>query len=208
MRPYRFSLLLALLAVALVGAIPARADEPSLAVAATRLDASGAVYSIPPVTDRQGVPQPPLLLPGAYVVVTGAGFPPNQSVQAALATPTHTFPLPYQSVNGVAQSAFQPMTDTSGAFQDLTFALPPADQVTDVTGQLVITVGAVQQAAPVAIVTDAATTAGPQDKRAVAFGVGFFVLAMVVLFFLLRGLPTYPMSRARGSRLPVHGEAE
>jgi hypothetical protein len=196
MRPYRFSLAIALLAITLVGAIPARAQGPSLALAATRRDATGAVYSIPQETDRQGNPQPPLLLPGEYVVVTGAGLPPNQPVQAALATQTHTFPLPYQNVNGATQPASQPMTDASGAFQDLTFALPPADQVTDPTGQLVIIVGPSRVVAPVAIVTTASTTAGPEDKRAVAFGAGFFILAMIILFLLIRDVPTYPVRRA------------
>jgi hypothetical protein len=175
----------------------ASAQGPSLVLAATRRDATGAVYAIPPVTDRKGDPQPPLLLPGEYVVVTGTAFPPNQPVQAALATPTHTFPLPYQNVNGASQPASQPVTDANGTFQDLTFVLPPADQVTDVTGQLVMIVGAVRQEAPVAIVTSAATTAGPGDKRAVAFGVGFSLLALIMLFLLIRGIPTYPERRAR-----------
>jgi hypothetical protein len=207
MRPYRLSFCIGLLAVMLVGVIPAHADGPSIALAATRQDTTGAVYSIPQETDRQGNPQPPLLLPGEYVVVSGAGLPPNQPVQAALATPTHTFPLPYQNVNGATQPAAQPVTDANGMFQDLTFALPPADQVTDPTGQLVIIVGPSRAVAPVAIVTNAATTAGPEDKRAVAFGAGFFILAMIVLFLLIRDVPTYPVRRAPSRQPAADGDA-
>jgi hypothetical protein len=183
---------------------PVHADGPSLALAATRRDATGAVYSIPPVTDRKGDPQPPLLLPGEYVVVSGTGLPPNQPIEAALATQTHTFPLPYQAVNGAVQPTAQPMTDASGMFQDLTFALPPADQVTDTTGDLVILAGGTRVAAPVAIVTTAGATAGPEDKRAVAFGALYLILALIVILYLLRGLPVYPASaRQAGSRRTV-----
>jgi hypothetical protein len=201
-----FALLMMAVAIG-CSALPVAA-EPSLAVAATRRDASGAVYSIPAITDRNGNPQPPLLLPGEYVVVTGTGLPANQPVQAALAMTTHTFPLAYQAVNGAAQSGTQPMTDASGTFQDLTFALPPADQVTDATGQLVITVGGVRQMAPVAIVTSAATTAGAGDKRAVAFGAAFLALGLIAVLLLVRGLPTYPARRAGAGDQRVHTEAE
>jgi hypothetical protein len=207
MRLYHRSLLVAFVTAALLSAVPARADGPSLAVAATRRDATGAVYSIPAVTDRTGNPQPPLLLPGEYVVVTGTGLPPNQPVQAALATPTHTFPLPYQNVNGATQPASPPMTDANGTFQDLTFALPPADQVTDETGQLAIVVGTTRALAPVALVTNAATTAGAGDKRAVIFGAGFLLLGLIVLLLLIRNVPTYPVRRAR-SRQQAAGSGQ
>jgi hypothetical protein len=197
--------------VAMLGtfALPVAAQGPSLAVAATRRDATGAPYSIPPETDRQGDPQPPLLLPGEYVVVSGTGLPPSQPVQAALAMQTHTFPLPYQNLNaGAATPNAVPTTDASGAFQDLTFVLPAADEVTDTTGQLVIIVGSARVLAPVAIVTKAATTAGAGDKRAVIFGASFFVLAMALLLLLVRGVPAYPARRVSGPRQVVESEAK
>lgn len=193
MRHRRFAILSLVFVVGIIAATAVQAADPTLYVAATRRDASGTVFSINPVTDRKGNPQPPLLLPGEYVIVTGLGFPANQPVQAALDVGGKTYPLAYRNLTApTAQAQAQPQTDANGAFQDLAFALPAPGQVTDINGQLVMSVGTVALQTPVVIVTEAATTAGRGDKLAVSFGVGFFIVAAFLILLMLRGLPEYP----------------
>lgn len=190
--------LVALLGAALAPAVAAA--DPTLYVAATRRDASGTVFSINPITDRKGTPQPPLLLPGEYVIVTGLGFPANQPVQATLVAGGQTYPLAYRNLTTPAATPQSPpQTDASGVFQDLAFALPATGQVRDTSGQLVVSVGSVALQTPVSIVTEAATTAGSGDWLAVGFGAAFFIVAAVLLLLMLRGLPEYPRRERRAS---------
>lgn len=198
MRSCRISVLIAafVLLVAITTAV--QAADPTLYIAATRRDTNGVVVSINPVTDKQGVPQPPLLLPGEYVIVTGLGFPAGQSVQAELVSGARRLPLAYQDLTtAITQPQVQPQTDASGAFRDLAFTLPVAGQITGASGQLVVTVSAVSLQTPVAVVTEA-TEGG--DRLAVGFGAGFSAVAALLIFLMLRGLPTYPRS-AGGKRV-------
>ena len=149
------------------------AAEPAIAVSAT----------------RQG-PR------GEYVIVNGQGFPANQPMQASLIAQNQVFPLVFQdltlSVN-VPQPV--PMTDSTGAFQDLAFALPPPGRFTGTTGEVFISVGSAMAHIPVAIDPGIATTVGRGDTIAVSIGAAALAVAVLLILLLLRGLPVYPLGQ-------------
>lgn len=187
--------------VAALGATVVAAD-PAIAVAATRRDASGVVVSLLPVTDKQGNVVPPLARLGEYVIASGQGFPTNQPVQAYLVAGNQAYPLAYQDL-ATAATATQaaPMTDTSGAFQNLAFALPTPGQLAASDGEILVSVGSATARAPVNVDSGVATAAGRGDKIAVGIGVAFLIVAVLLILLLLRGLPIYPLGTiaARGT---------
>jgi hypothetical protein len=177
------------------------AADPAITVAATRRDANGAVVSLLPARDTQGNVVPPLLLLGEYVIASGQGFPANQPVMAFLVIDNQAYPLAYQDLT-TSITALQavPMTDATGAFQNFAFTLPVSGQVTGTSGEVQLSAGSVTARTPVGIDTVVASQAGSGDKIAVSIGVGFTVIAAILLFLLLRGLPVYPVGTATARR--------
>jgi hypothetical protein len=195
---------LALCAAFFVGAGVVAAD-PAITVSATRRDTNGAVVTLLPIADKQGNVVPPLALLGEYVIASGQGFPANQPVQASLVAQNQAYPLTYQDLT-TSVTALQPtpMTDTTGAFQNLAFTLPVPGQVTATDGEIFIAVGSATAHAPVRIDSGIATAAGRGDKIAVSIGAAFLALAIILILLLLRGLPLYPFGQttARRAREP------
>jgi hypothetical protein len=191
----RYGPILCLALFAFVNGMSVAAADPAIAVAATRRDASGAVVSLLPVTDKQGKVLPPLLLLGEYVIATGQGFPANQPVLAYLVVDNQAYPLAYQDLTtSVTARQSTPMTDSAGAFQNLAFALPVPSQVTGTSGEIMVSAGPTTARAPVGVDTGATAKAGRGDKIAVSIGAGVTVVAIILIFLMLRGLPMYPVS--------------
>ena len=185
---------IALLTAMLFG-ISVAAANPAITVSATRRDVSGAVVALLPVTDTQGNVVPPLALLGEYVVASGQGFPPNQPVQASLVAQNQAYPLAYTASQPV------PMTDGTGAFQNLAFTLPVPGQIADTSGEIFVSVGAATAHAPIAIDSGLATAAGRGDTIAVSIGAAFFAVAVLLILLLLRGLPVYPIGQTTARRV-------
>ena len=185
---------IALLTAMLFG-ISVAAANPAITVSATRRDASGAVVALLPVTDTQGNVVPPLVLLGEYVIASGQGFPPNQPVQASLVAQNQAYPLAYTASQPV------PMTDGTGAFQNLVFTLPVPGQIADTSGEIFVSVGAATAHAPIAIDSGLATAAGRGDTIAVSIGAAFFAVAVLLILLLLRGLPVYPIGQTTARRV-------
>jgi hypothetical protein len=199
MRRYRVGLIVAFF-VLITGAGAVAAD-PAITVAATRRDASGAVVSLLPVMDKQGNVLPPLLLLGEYVIANGQGFPASQPVTASLVVDSQAYPLAYQDLTtSVTARQPTPMTDATGAFQNLAFALPVPSQVTDTTGEVMVSAGLATARAPVGVDTGATARAGRGDKIAVSIGAGFAAVAIILIFLMLRGLPIYPVGTTAARR--------
>lgn len=144
---------------------------------------------------------PPLVLLGEYVIVSGQGFSANQPVQASLVAQNQVYPLAYQDLT-TSVTALQPtpMTDASGAFQNLAFTLPVAGQVTATDGDIFIAVGSTTAHAPIRMDSGIATAAGRGDKIAVSIGAIFLLLAIIIILLLLRGLPVYPLGQTTARR--------
>lgn len=192
-------LCLALFAALLCTSVVAAA--PAITVVATRRDASGAVVSLLPVADKQGSMLPPRLLLGEYVITNGQGFPANQPVMAYLVVDNQAYPLAYQDLTtSVTARQPVPMTDATGDFQNLAFALPMPSQVTGTSGEIMVSAGPVTARAPVGIDTGAAATAGRGDKLAVGIGAGFAAVAIILILLMLRGLPMYPVGTTAARR--------
>lgn len=183
-----------LMTVMLFG-VSVAAENPAITVSATRRDANGAVVALLPVTDTQGNVVPPLALLGEYVIVSGRGFPPTQPVQASLVAHNQVSPLAYTASQPV------PMTDGTGAFQNLAFTLPPPGQVSAADGEVFVSVGSATAHAPITIDSGIATMAGRGDKIAVSIGVAFFALAVILVLLLVRGLPVYPIGQTTARRV-------
>ena len=193
---------IALLTAILLG-VSVAAANPAITVSASRRDASGAVVALLPITDTQGNVVPPLALLGEYVIASGQGFPPNQSVQASLVAHNQAYPLAYQDLTTSATASQPvPMTDGTGAFQNLAVVLPAPGQIADTSGEIFISVGAATAHAPIAIDSGIATVAGQGDKIAASIGAAFFAVSVTLILLLLRGLPVYPVGQttARGVR--------
>jgi len=198
----RYGPILCLALFAFVSGMSVAAAAPAITVVATRQDASGAVVSLLPVTDKQGKVLPPLLLLGEYVIASGQGFPANQPVLAYLVVDNQEYPLAYQDLTtSVTARQPTPMTDATGAFQNLAFALPVPTQVTGATGGIMVSAGSTTARASVGIDTGATTKAGRGDKIAVSIGAGFTVVAIILIFLMLRGLPIYPVGTATARRM-------
>jgi len=177
------------------------AAAPSLVVQATRRDATGAVVFAPAITDRQGVLQPPIAVPGEYLVVTGAGFPPNAPITASFNDGTKTIPLTYQDLAASVTTPQQtPVTNAVGGIGGAAFQVPPAAQIAGKQGTLAVSVAGVVSGAIVNIdLPDANAAAG--DQLVVGAALAFYVVIAVVFARLLRGLPTYPpFTTTRSSR--------
>ena len=177
------------------------AADPALQIAATRRDANGAPVSLLPVTDKQGNVAPPVLLLGEYVIASGQGFPANQPVMAFLAVDNQATQLTYQDLTNSGTMA---MTDAAGNFKDFAFLLPASGQSTGTSGEVLLSAGSVTLRAPVGVDTGIAAKAGRGDKIAVSIGAGFTVVVAILIFWLLRGLPVYPigMTTTRRPREP------
>jgi hypothetical protein len=197
----RSGLVLCLALFAVLTGTSAVAADPAITVAATRRDANGAVVSLLPVTDTRGNVVPPLLLLGEYVLASGQGFPANQPVMAFLVVEGQAYPLAYQDLT-TSVTALQavPMTDATGAFQNFAFTLPVSGQLTGGSGEVQVSAGSVTARASVGVDTGVASKAGRGDKIAVSIGAGFTVIAAILLFLLLRGLPVYPVGTATARR--------
>ncbi|MGI8686977.1 MAG: hypothetical protein ACR2M3_00215 [Thermomicrobiales bacterium] len=193
------------LGIALLSAmlgVSVAAANPAITVSATRRDASGAVVALLPITDTQGNVVPPLALLGEDVIASGQGFPPNQPVQASLVAQNQAYPLAYQDLTTAATaSQAAPMTDGTGAFQNLAFVLPASGQITDMSGEIFVSVGAATAHAPIAIDSGIATAAGRGDKIAVSIGAAFFAVAAILILLLVRGLPVYPIGQTTARRV-------
>lgn len=201
MRRKRTVLGIALLTAMMLG-ISVAAANPAITVSATRRDTSGAVVALLPVTDTQGNVVPPLALLGEYVITSGQGFPPNQSVQASLVAQNQVYPLAYQDLTTAATaSRAAPMTDGTGAFQNLAFTLPAPGQIADTNGEIFVSVGAATAHAPIAIDSGIATVAGRGDKIAVSIGAAFFAVAVLLILLLVHGLPVYPVGQTTVRRV-------
>jgi len=195
-------ILLGIVVFALVSAFGASiaAADPAITVAATRRDASGAVVSLLPATDKQGNLVSPLARLGEYVIASGQGFPANQPVQAYLVAGNQAYPLAYQDL-ATAATATQaaPMTDTGGAFRNLVFALPMPGQIPASDGEILVSVGSATGSAPITVDSNVAT-AGRGDKVAVSIGAAFFAVSVLLIVLLLRGLPIYPLGTTTARR--------
>lgn len=178
------------------------AADPAITVAATRRDANGAVVALLPVADKQGSVVPPLMLLGAYVIATGQGFPANQPVMAFLVVQNQAYPLAYQDL-ATSVTAQQPIptTDASGGFQNYAFTLPSPGQVTGTAGEILVSAGPTTARTPIGLDTGIATKVGRGDKLAVGIGAGFSVVALLLLFLLLHGLPIYPVGSTAARRV-------
>lgn len=172
------------------------AAAPSLSILATRRDPNGAVVFAPTITDRKGELQPPLALPGEYLVVTGSGFPPNTPITASINDGTKTIPLTYRDLmSGGATPQQPPVTDAMGGIGGAAFAVPPAAQLTGRRDTIAVSAGGVVSAALVNVdLPDANATSG--DTLVVGAAVAFYLIVGIFFIVLLRGLPTYPMQRA------------
>lgn len=192
---------IALLTAILLG-VSVVAANPAITVSATRRDASGAVVALLPITDTQGNVVPPLALLGEDVIASGQGFPPNQPVQASLVAQNQVTPLAYQDLTAaVTASQPVPMTDGTGAFQNLAFMLPAPGQIADTSGEIFISVGAATAHAPIAIDSGIATAAGRGDTIAVSIGAAFFAVSAILILLLVRGLPVYPIGQTTARRV-------
>jgi hypothetical protein len=197
----RSGIVLGIILCLAVFGIGVAAASPSLTVSATRRDAQGAVVTLLPVTDTQGNVVPPLALLGEYVIVTGQGFPPNQPVQASLVAQNQAYPLANQDLTGaVTASQVAPMTDATGAFQNLAFVLPAPGQIPSTDGEIFVSVGSVTAHAPITLDSGSAT-AGRGDKIAVTIGAAFLAIAIILILLLVRGLPVYPIREPAARRV-------
>lgn len=191
------------LIAAIVISVGVAAANPAITVSATRRDASGAVVTLRPIADKQGNVVPPLTLLGEYVIVSGQGFPPNQPVMASLVARDQVYPLAFQDLmtSGTSPEPV-PMTDATGALQNLAFALPAPGQVASADGEIFVSAGSATARAPIAIDDGVATTVGRGDKIAVSIGAAFLLVSIVLILLLVRGLPVYPIGQttARGAR--------
>ena len=176
------------------------AAAPSLSIQATRRDPSGAVVFAPTITDRQGVLQPPLAVPGEYVIVTGSGFPANAPITATITDGTGSgtmvpIPLTYQDLTTNVSAPQQlPVTDSMGGINGLAFQVPPTSQFTGRRGIVAINVSGVVTGALVNLdIPDPAATSG--DKLVVGAAIAFYLVIGILFVVLLRGLPTYPILR-------------
>jgi len=177
------------------------AAAPTLVVQATRRDTTGAVVFAPTITDRQGVLQPPIAVPGEYLVVTGAGFPPNAPITASFNDGVKTIPLTYQDLTASVTTPQQPpLTDAMGAISGAAFQVPPAAQIAGKQGTVAVSVAGIVSGAIVNVdLPDPNATMG--DKLVVGAALAFYVVIVVIFVRLLRGLPTYPVAAtARRSR--------
>ncbi|MHB8644616.1 MAG: hypothetical protein ACYDAR_02370 [Thermomicrobiales bacterium] len=133
---------------------------------------------------------------GASIIASGQGFPANQPVLASLVTQNLVYPLAYQGAStSAAPSQSVPTTDATGAFQNLTFALPVVNQQAGSDGQIFVSVGSVTARAPITLDAGIATGAGRGDKIAVSIGAAFLAIAVLLILTLLRGLPVYPIGQ-------------
>lgn len=193
---------IAFLTVMLLG-ISVAAANPAITVSATRRDASGAVVALLPLTDTQGNVVPPLALLGEFVIASGQGFPPNQPVQASLVAHNQAYPLAYQDLTTAATpSQSAPMTDGTGAFQNLAFVLPAPGQIVDTSGEIFVSAGAATAHAPISIDSGIATAVGRGDTIAASIGAAFFAVAAILILLLLRGLPVYSPGQTTARRVP------
>jgi len=159
----------------LLGASVVAAD-PAITVSATRRGANGAV-----------------------VIMSGQGFPANQPVQASLVVQNRSYPLAYDSTTSVSALQSVPMTDATGAFQNLVFTLPTPGQVSGTNGEIFASVGSATAHAPISIDSGIGMT-GRGDKIAVSIGAAFLVVAVCLILLLLRGLPVYPIGQTTARR--------
>ncbi len=178
------------------GVVVPVAAAPTLVIQATRRDATGAVVFAPAITDRQGVLQPPIAVPGEYLVVTGAGFPPNAPITASFNDGTKTLPLTYQDLTTSVTTPQQPpLTDAMGGIGGAAFQVPPAAQITGKQGTVAVAVAGIVSGAIVNVdLPDANATRG--DKLVVGTALAFYVMIALIFVRLLRGLPTYPVGTA------------
>ncbi len=146
---------------------------------------------------------PPRVRLGESVIVSGQGFPANQPVQASLVVQNLSYPLVYQGGTTAA-----PLTDGTGAFQNLAFSLSVPEQISATDGEIFISVGSATATAPVAIDAGVASTAGRGDNIAVSIGATFFVVAALLILLLLRGLPIYPIGQTTARRVREEGESQ
>lgn len=198
----RYGPIFCLALFAFISGMSVAAADPAITVAATRRDASGAVVSLLPITDTQGKPLPPSLLLGEYVIASGQGFPANQPVLAYLVVDNQAYPLAYQDLTtSVTATQLTPLTDATGAFQSLAFALPVPSQVTGTSGEIMVSAGPTTARAPVSIDTGVTAKAGRGDKLAVSIGAGFAVVAIILILLMLRGLPMYPTGTTAARRV-------
>lgn len=176
------------------------AAAPTLSIQATRQDPSGTIVFAPTITDRQGVLQPPLALPGQYVIATGSGFPANTPITASLNDGTKTIPLMYQDLPPTGATPQQPVTDAMGGINSAAFQIPPAAQIGSKRCTFAVSVGGVVTAALVDVdLPDPTATSG--DKLVIGAAGVFYLVMGIVFFVLLRGLPTYPVQRVpRGAQ--------
>lgn len=181
----------ACIACGIVGPVAA---APTLMVQATRRDATGAVVFAPTITDRQGVLQPPIAVPGEYLVVTGAGFPPNAPITASFNDGMKTVPLTYQDLTSSVTTPQQlPFTDAMGTISGAAFLVPPAAQIAARQGTIAVsTAGTVSGAIVNVDLPDLNATRG--DKLIVGAALAFYVVVGMIFVRLLRSLPTYPAS--------------
>lgn len=174
------------------------AAAPSLSVQATRRDSGGAVVFTPTISDRQGVLQPALALPGEYVIATGSGFPANTAITATINDGTKTIPLTYQDLNANLSASQQPpVTDAMGGINGLAFQLPPASQLAGRRCTVAITVAGVVIGTLVNVdIPDPTATSG--DTLIVGAAIAFYLIIGVLFIVLLRRLPTYPILNVPG----------
>lgn len=197
----RYGPVLCLALFAFISVTSVAAADPAITIAATRRDASGAVVALLPVTDKQGKAVPPLLLLGEYVIASGQGFPAGQPVLTYLVVDNQAYPLAYQDLTtSVTARQPTPMTDATGAFQNLAFALPVPSQVTGTSGEVMVRAGPSTARAPVGIDTGITAKAGRGDKLAVGIGAGFAAVAIILILLMLRGLPIYPIGTTAARR--------
>jgi len=174
------------------------AAAPSLSVQATRRDPGGAVVFAPTISDRQGVLQPALALPGEYVIATGSGFPANTAITATINDGTKTIPLTYQDLNANLSASQQPpVTDAMGGINGLAFQLPPASQLAGRRCTVAITVAGVVIGTLVNVdIPDPTATSG--DTLVAGAAIAFYLIIGALFIVLLRRLPTYPILNAPG----------
>jgi len=190
---------IAILATLLLGV--SVAADPAISVSATRRDGNGAVIPVSPTTDAQGALMPPHVLLGEYVIASGQGFPANQAVQVSLVIQNLAYPLAYHgplaSVTP-AQPPSPPMTDATGAFRNLAFAIPVIGNLSGTDGEIFVSVGPATARTPIHIAAGA--TAGRGDTFAVSIGAAFLVVVIALILLLVRGLPVYPIGQTMARR--------
>ena len=168
------------------------AAAPGIRVQTTRAGVDGLPVPVLPVVTRRGELQPPLGVPGQYMIVVGEGFAPNTPVTATLSDGTHSIPLVAADVQTYTPLAAPLVTDANGAVPVAAFMVPPAAELTGRNGTLVIAAGQGTVAGTPVVLDVPLPNETAGDTLVIGFAVLFYAAAALAVLLLVRRLPRYP----------------